>query len=166
MPNEVVTVTMHERHELNTIGGWLLVMVLLLVPHTVGAPLGLVLFDGPALGGTLGAATLLVTAVGGLSGILLAFSRHRFAPAFFTLYPPLLLALNLMQPDLLGLANARLAAVGVTEEFTPYHIALVLILNAALVVAIVAYWMKSERVQMVYGTNGLNALWELRRERF
>ncbi len=150
--------TERSRTDLSKIRGWLLVCVLILVPHGVGAILLLLLLDSTALGGTLGTATLVVTAAGNLSGILLVLSRNRIAPAFFTLYLPALLVLNLSDPDLLGTFNARLAAVGASGELAAAQLWALLAVNIVIVALMEGYWMRSERVRAVFGTRGLGLL--------
>lgn len=132
--------------DLNEIRGWLLVCVLILVPHAVGATLALLFLDHSALGGTLGLVTLVVIAVGNLSGIFLVLSRSRIAPVFFTVYPVFLLVLTLPDSDLLGTANARLAAAGATSGVGVVSLAILLAVNVAIVTLMVGYWVKSEQV--------------------
>jgi hypothetical protein len=145
--------------DLAKIRGWLLVFAVILIPHGVGSLFVLLSPEFRGAESALGLGTLVVTAAGNLSGIVLILSRNRLAPAFFTLYPPLLLLLNLLHPDLLATANARLAALGSTDEFGPTQLGLVLAVNVALVVLMVGYWARSERVQAVFGTKGLQRLW-------
>ena len=96
--------------DLSKIRGWLLVCIVVLVPHGVGPFVALLTFDREALGGTLATVTLVVTGSGNLLGIALILSRNRLAPLFFTVYPPTLLLLTLLIPDLPAIVNARMAA--------------------------------------------------------
>jgi hypothetical protein len=143
---------------LNLVRGWLLVFVVILVPHAVRATL--MLFS-PELRGvetSLGLATLGVTAIGNLLGIALVLSKHRLAPPFFTLYLPLLFILNLLHPDLVGTVNARTAAFGFTRDIDPVSVGGLLVMNLVMIVVWVSYWMQSERVQAVFGSKGLQLL--------
>ena len=144
--------------DLNRIRGWLLLFLLLLVPHGVGSWVLLLLPDIRAAETALGIATLLVTGAGNLTGFLLIVQRRRITPAFFSLYLPLLLALNLLNPDLVGTANARLAAMGSTGEFAADRIWGAIAVNAVLVVVAVGYWMKSQRVLAVFGSRGIELI--------
>lgn len=130
--------------------------LLLLLPHGVGS---LVLLSSPAIHAVetgLGSVTLLVTGAGNLLGFFLILRRHPITPSYFSLYLPLLLALNLLNPDLVGTANGRLAAMGSTDVFAPAQIWGVLAVNVVLVAAAVGYWMRSKRVLAVFGTRGLD----------
>jgi hypothetical protein len=99
-----------------------------------------------------------VTAVGNLSGIYLILSRNRVAPAFFTLYPPLLVVLTLLEPNLLATANARLAAVGSTDQLSSIQLTALMGVNVVIVALMVGYFVRSERVHAVFGTRGLHLL--------
>jgi hypothetical protein len=117
--------------------------------------------DHSALAGTLGLVTLVVIAVGNLSGIFPVLWRSRIAPVFFTVYPVFLLVLTLLDSDLLGTANSRLAAVGATSGVGAVSLAILLAVNVAIVTLMVGYWVKSERVLAVFGTRGLGLLRKL-----
>jgi hypothetical protein len=136
----------------------LLVFLLALIPHCVGSFVSLVVLETGAWGGAHGFVTLLVTGVGNLLGIVLILWRSRWAPSFFMLYLPLLVALNLLYPDLLGTANARLAAMGASDGIAPVTLWSLVGLNVALVVVMMVYWARSRRVLAVFGTRGLDAL--------
>jgi hypothetical protein len=107
----------------------------------------------------LGLVLLVVTAAGNLSGICLILSRNRVAPAFFTLYPPLLVVLTLLlEPNLLETVNARLAAIGSTDQLSSIQLMALMAVNVVIVVLMVGYFVRSERVQAVFGTRGLQLL--------
>lgn len=148
--------------DLAKVRGWLLVFTILLLPHGVGAPflLSRQLSMGPPVSGpeVLALASLAVTAFGNLAGVFLVLTRNRMAPAFFTIYLPLLMCLLLLDPDPIATANARLAALGSSEEMTPGRMWFVGVMNFALVVLMVAYWVRAKRVQAVFGTRGLALL--------
>jgi hypothetical protein len=143
---------------LNRVRGWLLVFVVILVPHTVRASLMLFSPELRSVEAPLGLATLGVTAMGNLLGITLVLSKHRWAPAFITVYLPFLLVLNLLNPDLVGTVNARMAAAGSTGEVDPLVVFGLLAVNLVMIAVWVGYWMKSERVQAVFGSRGLQLL--------
>jgi hypothetical protein len=143
---------------LNRVRGWLLVFVVILVPHGVRATLMLFSPELRSVETPLGLATLGVTAIGNLLSIALVLSKHRWAPAFITLYLPLLLVLNLLNPDLVGTVNARMGAAGSTGEVGPLFVFGLLAMNLLMIAVWVGYWMKSERVQAVFGSRGLQLL--------
>ena len=145
---------------LSRVRGWLLVFVVLLVPHLVSSLFILASSEFRAAAGIEGLSlvTLALTAAGNLSGIVLILTRNRYAPVFFTVYPPALLFLTLLSPSLVDAANARLAALGATSPVTPVQVAAVFSVNVAIVVGTVAYWARSERVRSVFGSRGLELL--------
>lgn len=151
------------KQELDKIRGWLLLWVIVLIPHGVGAPILLVRQLSQSGWGpesdSLGLALLVFGGIGNLAGIFLILTRSRIAPAFFTLYPPLLLVLTLSAGDLTGTIEARLAAQGISAELsTPVLLGVLLILNVVLAGLSVGYWSRSRRVQAVFGTRGLRLL--------
>jgi hypothetical protein len=152
---EVLTVT---DKNLNRVRGWLLVFVVILVPHGVRATLMLFSPELRSVETSMGLATLGVTAIGNLLGIALILSKHRWAPAFITLYLPLLLVLNLLNPDLVGTVNARMGALGSTGEVGPLVVVGLLAVNVVMIAVWVGYWTKSQRVQAVFGSRGLHLL--------
>jgi hypothetical protein len=149
--------------DLSKIRGWLLFFVVILIPHGLGAPFGIALelpLDQPVSGmDVLRVTTLAVIAVGNLLGVFLILSRNRIAPAFFTLYPLLLVLLYLLDPDPIATVNARLAALDSTGGLAPIQLRVLEVVNLALVALIVGYWAKSKRVQAVFGSRGLGLFW-------
>jgi len=140
--------------------GWLLVFVAILIPHGLSSVVALFLPGLREVAGIhgLGLVVLGVTAVGNLSGIYLILSRNGLAPIFFTLYPPLLLSLNLLEPNLLARVNARLAAFGSTDQLSAIQLTALVAVNVVIVGLMVGYFVRSERVQAVFGTRGLQLL--------
>jgi len=147
---------------LHKIRGWLLLFTILLVPHAVGSLALLLrqlqtgtLNSGPAL---LGAVTLGVTAVGNFTGLALILRRSPTAPAYFTLYLPLLVVLFFLDPDPVATINARLTSLGSPGPVTAVQLGVLIVVNLVLVVLSVAYWSKSMRVEAVFGSRGLSLL--------
>jgi hypothetical protein len=143
---------------LNRVHGWLLVFVVILLPHAVRASLMLFSPEARAVETSLGLATLGITAAGNLLGIFLILSRSRFAPLFFTLYLPLLFVMNLLIPDLVGTVNARLAVMGSAIEVGASFVWGLLAFNLVVIGLAVGYWTRSERVKAVFGSRGLQLL--------
>ena len=144
--------------EQDRIGGWLLVFLLALFPHCIGSFASLMVLGPEAWGGRYGFSVLLVTGFGNLVGILLILTKNRWAPAFFMIYLPGLVALNLLYPDVVGTANMRLAAVGASNGVGPTVVWMLLGANVVLVAIVMGYWARSRRVLAVFGSNGLDVL--------
>ena len=136
--------------------GWPLVFAALLVPSGIGSMAAVFLPGFRAAAGIhgFGLAVLCLTALGNLGGVFLVLGRSRWAPKFFTYYPPMLLGLTLLIPDLLGSVNARLAAIGRSADVSPGALAAVVGLNAALVLCMVVYWNTSSNVAAIFGESG------------
>lgn len=146
--------------DLGKIRGWLLVMVVILIPHGVGGLMALFSpeFRTAAQIGSNGMALLVFTVVGNLAGILLIFTRHRLAPVFFTVYLPILFGSIFLERDLLASVNARLGALGSPDRLSQLQLVVLLVMNAAIAVLMIGYWTRSRRVRAVFGTTGLELL--------
>lgn len=142
------------------LGGWTLVCAFLLMPSGLMSLVALFLPHLRNAAGIHGFALVLLalTAVGNLGGACLVFRRSRVAPAFFTLYLPVMLFMNLLLPDLLGTMNRRLAAFGSAPDLEWGGLAAVMAVNAVVVLAMVLYWGRSRRVESVFGSRGLAIL--------
>lgn len=143
-------------------GVWIFACAMLLLPGGVWSLLALFspqLLEAAGIHG-FSLAILVLTAIGNLSGVCLILRRSRFAPAFFTLYPAVLLLLNFLVPDILAAANKRLAALGASPDLRPGDLVAVLVAGTVLVVTVGLYWSRSKRVEAVFGTRGLGVLRE------
>lgn len=141
-------------------GVWILACAILLIPGGVCSLLALFFPQLREAAGIHGfsLAILVLTAIGNLGGVCLILGRSRFAPAFFTVYPSVLLLLNLLLPDLLAAANKRLAALGASPDLRPDDLVAVVVAGTILVVTVGLYWSRSRRVEAVFGTRGLGLL--------
>jgi len=152
--------------------GWLLVFTVLLIPHIVLSALILVnswpLPAGASLSPPgwgiehLRLITQLITLVGHTTGVALIVIRHRYAPAFFTLYIPVLFLLFLLDPDIMAtqVAHAeRLGFEGASDpDLGPAQAQVRTIFSLVLSVVVWGYWLRSKRVEAVFGRNGLGFL--------
>ena len=143
-------------------GAWILACAILLIPGGVCSLLALFFPHLREAAGIHGfsLAILVLTAIGNLSGVCLILGRSRFAPAFLTAYPSLLLLLNLLLPDLLTAANKRLAALGASPDLRPVDLMAVIVAGTVLVATVGLYWSRSKRVEAVFGTRGLGVFRE------
>ena len=141
-------------------GAWVLASAFLLLPGGVCSLLALFFPQLREAAGIHGfsLAILVLTAIGNLSGVFLILGRSRFAPAFLTVYPSVLLLLNLLLPDLVGAANERLAALGASPDLRFGDLVVVVVAGTILVVSVGLYWSRSKRVEAVFGTRGLGLL--------
>jgi hypothetical protein len=146
--------------DLGKVRGWLILMVVVLIPHGVGGVMALFSpeFRAAAQIGSSGLALLVFTVVGNLAGILLIVTRSRVAPVFFTLYLPILFGSIFLERNLLTSVNARLAALGSTGRLSEMQLVALLAANAVIGVLMVGYWVRSKRVRAVFGTTGLDLL--------
>ncbi len=149
--------------DLNKIRGWLLIFAVALVPHTVVAIFIL------TNSGLLAVATaepmrmvnLVVQMVGGLSGLVLILTRSRVAPAFFTLYIPLLVVIVLLDPNLAATRVAYGEALGdllgdpdiAVEIENSFGLGLTLSITSTALAF--GYILRSRRVKAVFGSTGL-----------
>lgn len=144
------------------IGGWLLVFTVGLVPHLVlsGRHIAAALQGAPGTGGLFGALAVL-TLVGHGLGLLLIVRRHRFAPAFFTLYLPLAIAAAVLTPEVGTLQAAEAGRLGIADAAAQARMvasATVRIAVGVLVAALwIGYWARSRRIRATFGSTGLEA---------
>ena len=159
--------------ELATIRGWLLLFAIILVPHIVTSavilahswpfvPMPDVEQDLRAVE-RLRSGTQAVIFIGNSVGLALLSTRNRYAPAYFTLYLPLLVLLFMADPDTiatqvayaerLGLFDAAERAKNMTEARTRT------VLSLSVTAVAFGYWLRSRRVYAVFGSTGLGGLW-------
>ena len=155
------------RSDLTTIRGWLLGFCILLFPHTFQAAVFLVRYwqvDYPPSVAPHAheiVATVIML-VGSTLGYLLIVTRNRFTPAFFVLYLPFAFVLLLADPHPIATYVARLHRFGYSNMT---HVAqdrmqgtIVYAASSVAIIVTTAYWVRSERVRAVFGSNGLRAL--------
>lgn len=147
-----------------TVGGWLLVICVLLVPHILNSALILAnsapfireaVADRDVGVETLRLVTLAVMFLGHSSGLLLIVSRHRFTPAYFTLYVPLLLVLFFVDPDPGATARSYAERLGLAYPEGAGTFIVQLTVSLAASALFFGYWLRSERVRRTFGSNGL-----------
>jgi hypothetical protein len=154
--------------DLNRIRGWLLLFAVALIPHIV---LGVLNAFGSWQALTLPSGTGSETAewlrfvasstvaLGNTAGLLLILTRHRYAPAYFTLYLPCLFLLFFIDPDPLmtqAIYERRLGLASPTDLRRAHNRAVVrTALSVSMSLAWLVYWIRSRRVRAVFGSTGL-----------
>ena len=141
--------------EFGKVRGWLVVFLVVLVFHGLTSLAALFVPGLRAMAGVRGSDLMILgcSAVGSLAGIFLILTRNRAAPLFFTVYPPLLLGVNLVLPGFRDAVHARLGAILGDADLTGS-----IAVDVVLAGVVVAYWARSRRVEAVFGSRGLQLL--------
>lgn len=162
MPEEISAT-----REREAIGGWLLLVCIVLVPHILNSPLilakSLPFLRDAGVGldmrvEALRLVTLVVVFLGNSCGLLLILTRHRFTPAYFTFYVPLLVGLFLLDPDPGLTARSYAQRLGVTYPNAPGSFVVHVTIALAASALFFGYWLRSERVRRTFGSNGIEIL--------
>lgn len=148
------------------IGGGLIVMCLLLVPHVLNSA-WILANSLPVITNlprnifsveTLRVVTLTATMVGNLAGLTMIVTRNRFTPAFFTIYLPLVLLLFFADPDPGATVRDHAQRIGyeysADKGLSVPHV----ILAFGSTAIVFGYWLRSQRVRRTFGSTGLEIL--------
>lgn len=149
------------------IGGWLLLICIVLVPHILNS--ALILAKSPAFLRDAGVdlnvgveahrlVMLSMNVIGNATGLILIAKRHRFTPAFFTIFIPLACALFFLDPDPIQTVKSYAQRIGFTYSEAPASFIVHATISFGSSTLILGYWMRSERVRRTFGSNGLEIL--------